>query len=208
MIIKKLDVEIKKQYENLDITKLNNEVKEKILFIDNFDCIRGDEKTKKLFLDNINMFFDKIIITVSDSYDLSENQIKGNSIFEHNFIKMEILKLGYRLRYDLINKWNKLKSSCDESNKQLLLINDSSSNTINRIIGKNYIPSTPFFLLTMLQSMDTGHTSDMNTSSYGYYYQYLITSSLGAASVKKENLDEIFNYIKELSFYFYKQKKK
>lgn len=204
---KKLDVEIKKQYENLDITKLNNEVKEKILFIDNFDCIRGDEKTKKLFLDNINMFFDKIIITVSDSYDLSENQIKGNSIFEHNFIKMEILKLGYRLRYDLINKWNKLKSSCDESNKQLLLINDSSSNTINRIIGKNYIPSTPFFLLTMLQSMDTGHTSDMNTSSYGYYYQYLITSSLGAASVKKENLDEIFNYIKELSFYFYKQKK-
>lgn len=203
---KKLNEVIKCQYINLDISKLTEEIKEKILIIDNFDYISGDAKSKKAFLDSISNFFDKIIITVSDSYDLSESQIKGNSIFENDFTKMEVLKLGYRLRYELINKWNKLKVQCEESNRELLLSNDFSSTTINRIIGKNYIPSTPFFLLTMLQSMDSGHAADMNTSSYGYYYQYLITSSLGASSVKKENLDEIFNYIKELSFYFYENK--
>ncbi|HIF9140887.1 TPA: metallophosphoesterase [Photobacterium damselae] len=205
---KKLNEVIKYQYVNLDVTKLTEEMKEKVLIIDNFDYIYGDDKSKKAFLDSISHFFDKVVISVSDSYDLSESQIKGNLIFENDFIKMEILKLGYRLRYELINKWNKLKVHCEESNRELLLSNDLSATTINRIIGKNYIPSTPFFLLTMLQSMDSGHATDMNTSSYGYYYQYLITSSLGSSSVKKENLDEIFNYIKELSFYFYENKLK
>lgn len=205
---KKLEDEVKKQYNNLDIGKLFSSNSEKVLLIDNFDLIHGDESAKKIFLDKLSDIFNSIIITVSDNYDLSESQIKGNSIYEGAFIKFEILKFGYGLRYELINKWNKLKPSCKDSNKQLLLDNDEASKRINRIIGKSYIPSTPFFLLTMLQSIDSGHSVDMNTSSYGYYYQYLITSSLGAASVKKDNLDEIFNYIKELSFYFHQNKKK
>lgn len=204
----KLDKIIKDQYVNLTLSKIMDVEKCKILFIDNFDYIQGDSKSCGIFLDSVTKYFDKIVITVSDTYDLGESYISGNSIFDETYDKLEILKLGYRLRYELINKWNKHKPICEDSSKELLLYNDQASKTINRIIGQNYIPSTPFFLLTMLQSMDSGHASDMNTSSYGYYYQYLITSSLGLASVKKENLDEIFNYIKELSYYFYNNKLK
>lgn len=199
----KINSDLSKQYCDLNLTKLSELNCEKIVFIDNFDLMGGDKKSHSIFLNELDKYFDRIVVTVTDTYDFNESQMKGKRIFGDSYIKLALLKLGYRLRYELINKWNSIKPDCEDSNKLLILSNDEASKKINRIIGQNYIPSTPFFLLTMLQSMDTGNAPDMNTSSYGYYYQYLITSSLGAASVKKESLDEIFNYIKELSFYFF-----
>jgi len=204
---KKLESVLKSSYQNLDLVKLQDADVRKTLFLDNFDEISGDIKSLSSFLRYCESHFDRIVVGVSDTYDLSENEMSRDGIFNEYYSRIQILKLGFRLRYELIDKWNSLKSSCLESKKALVIANDSSHNHINKIIGKNYIPSTPFFLLTMLQSMDYGVASDINTSSYGYYYQYLITSSLGTASVKKESLDEIFNYIKELSFFYYKSGK-
>jgi predicted phosphohydrolase len=200
---KKLDEILGDAYNGLDMIKLQVVTAEKIVFLDRFDEVSGDSKSLSAMLRKLEHHFDRVLVSVSDTYDISENQISGDRLFNDRYSRIQLLKLGFRLRYELIDKWNSLKSVCEESKKVLIIENDSSHKHINRIIGKNYIPSTPFFLLTMLQSMDVGIASDVNTSSYGYYYQYLITSSLGSASVKKENLDEIFNYIKELSYFYY-----
>ncbi|HFQ5405804.1 TPA: hypothetical protein ACGVBB_000482 [Vibrio vulnificus] len=56
--------------------------------------------------------------------------------------------------------------------------------------------------------MDTSIAAELNTSSYGHYYHYLITCSLGLAGVKKDKLDGIFTYITEMSYFFYKSEHK
>lgn len=204
----KLERILKSQYPDLDLVKLSGAPEEKILFVDNFDRIVGNDESCRKVLASFEKYFDRIFITVSDAYDLSEAQVNSENPIGDEYSRIKILNFGYRLRYDLISRWNGLKEVCDESPKELVLQNDDAYSRINRIIGKNYIPSTPFFLLTMLQSIDNGLASDINTSSYGYYYQYLITSSLGASSVKKENLDEIFNYSRELAYFYFKKDSK
>ncbi|WP_254619289.1 NACHT domain-containing protein [Vibrio metschnikovii] len=202
--VKKLEAKIKSQYENFNFDDFLKKTSERILFIDNFHLVIGNEKNLNSLLELFNKFFTRIIITVSDSYDLSQNRIKGESIFRGNFISLEILKMGHALRWELIRKWNNLKSECCVSDQILLRKTSKACEEVARVIGKNYIPSTPFFLLTMLQSMDSSIPSDLNTSSYGHYYHYLITCSLGLSGVDKDKLDGIFNYITELSFYYYK----
>ena len=201
----KFDRIIEKQYSKTTRIDLLQKNEEKTLLIDNFDQIKGDDKSLSDFLIMVTKHFDNVILMVSDSYDLN---LQGSPILGLEYKKCSLQRFGHRLRYELINKWNLIKERCSECNRTLTLCNDNTVKTVNNIIGKNYIPSTPLFLLTIIQSMENGDASDINTSSYGYYYQYLITSSLGASSVKKESLDEIFNYIKELSFYFYKEKAK
>lgn len=191
------------QYENLSLTEFINSAATKIALIDSFDLIRGDRKSVELFLDKSARVFDIIIISVSDSFDFNGSELIGENYFDESFEKYEMLRLGYKLRYDLVHKWNSLKEECSIENKVLLAKNDLAFKTISRIIGRNYIPSTPFFLLTMLQSMENGNSLDVNASSYGYYYEYLITHSLGSASVRKEELDEFFNYVKELSSHYF-----
>jgi hypothetical protein len=203
--LKLIESELSNQYENLTYQNFVENKKEKVLIIDNFDSIKGNSKELGMNMSKVMAIFDKVLITVSDSYDLGDSRIISDNIFV-NFEKVEILRLGFRLRLELINKWNSLKDECQNSKDELVTRNDIATRTINGIIGKNYIPSSPLFLLTMLQSIDSGTASDMNTSSYGYYYQYLITTSLGNSGIKKEQLDEMFNYIKELSYHFYANK--
>ncbi len=191
------------QYENLSLTDFVNSEITKVALIDSFDLIRGDKKSIEVFLDKTSRVFDIVIISVSDSFDFNGSELIGENYFDETFEKYEMLRLGYKLRYDLVHKWNSLKEECCNESKLLLAKNDLTFKTISRVIGRNYIPSTPFFLLTLLQSMDSGNSLDVNASSYGYYYEYLITHSLGSASVRKEELDEFFNYVKELSFHYF-----
>lgn len=205
--IKKLKVDqlslyLADQYKNLTIPSYLGDTRERILLIDNFDKIKGSKTDKSTILSELFKHFEKIVLTVSESYDITGLQVT-NSEFLNGFQKADILRFGHRLRYELINKWNELKDPCKEERQELICSNDKATKTINRLLGKNFIPSTPLFLLTMLQSMDTGETANVNTSSHGYYYQYLITTSMGNAGIKKEELEEIYNYIQELAYYFY-----
>ncbi|WP_432468566.1 STAND family AAA ATPase [Agarivorans sp. Z349TD_8] len=200
----KIEECIKKQYEEFSLDRLLATSQDRLIFIDNFNLIKGDEKSLRNLIDTLRKYFTKIILTVSDSYTLNHDKIKGDDILSDSFVKLEILKLGHASRWDLITKWNNLKNECRESAQELIIKTDHANKEISRVIGKNYIPSTPFYLLTMLQSMDTSISAELNTSSYGHYYHYLITCSLGLAGVKKDKLDGIFTYITEMSYFFYK----
>lgn len=196
---------VTKQYDNLTGVDFINLANEKVLLLDGFEYVKGDKKSISSFLEKSSNIFDKIIITVSDTYDFSGSELLGDSYFDNEFYKYEILKLGYRLRYELVNKWNQLKEECSQDNGALIFKNNHAVKTITKVIGRNYVPSTPFFLLTLLQSMESGNALEVSANTYGYYYEYLITQSLGNASVKKDELDELFNYVKILANHFFTQ---
>ena len=61
------------------------------------------------------------------------------------------------------------------------------------------MPSFPIFLLIILQSTETAAPSSIG-STYGHYYQFLITRTLIENGVKPEDLDAYANYISELAF--------
>ncbi|RBM33139.1 metallophosphoesterase, partial [Vibrio tarriae] len=205
--LSKLEKIIIGKFDKFSLEKLSKISEQKVILIDDFDSISGDNKSIIKLVSELEKYFDRVIISVSDSYDLSENVIQGKVISKNSFTSYRILSLGHKSRWELIRKWNGLKTKCHESEKELIKSTDFAHKEINSIIGRNYIPSTPFFLLTMLQSMDSSTPADLNISSYGYYYQYLITTSLGVAKFKKEELDEVFNYISELAnFYFITEK--
>lgn len=194
---------VTKQYDNLSGVDFINLQNEKVLLLDGFEYIKGDRKSISSFLAKSFNIFEKIIITVSDTYDFSGSELLGDSYFDNEFYKYEILKLGHRLRYELVNKWNQLKEECNQDNGVLIFKNNNAVKTITKVIGRNYVPSTPFFLLTLLQSMENGNALEVSANTYGYYYEYLITQSLGNASVKKDELDELFNYVKILANHFF-----
>ncbi|MCG6229651.1 NACHT domain-containing protein [Vibrio furnissii] len=204
----KIEEYIKNQYEDFRFDRLLSNNQDRYIFIDNFNLVKGDEKSLLNLIKTLRKYFTKLILTVSDSYALNHDKIKGDGILNESFTKLEILKLGHTSRWELITKWNNLKYECRESTQELIVRTDHANKEISRLIGRNYVPSTPFFLLTMLQSMDTSIAAELNTSSYGHYYHYLITCSLGLAGVKKDKLDGIFTYITEMSYFFYNSEHK
>lgn len=105
-----------------------------------------------------------------------------------------------------MERWNSFGVEEIIEEEELIKKNDDKKRILDIIIGKNFVPSHPFFLLILLQSIELGTPNSLKESTFGYYYDFLVTQALGNINARNEEIDAYFNYISELSFYMFKQK--
>lgn len=180
----------------------------KLLIIDDLDRSRLAIKYKSSLLIKVNKYYPNIIITSDDLFmiEMLGSKEKHVEVAFEEYQKFSILEFGHLLRSRLIKKWNLLGSEEDIEEKELTLKEKNTKHVVDSIIGRNFVPSYPFFLLIILQAIELGHPHDLKHSAYGHYYQYLITHNL---SLFIKNIDEIetyYNYIAELAYWFFKNK--
>lgn len=190
--------------ESLDVfIQASND--KKVLIIDNFDKIKLNIKFTSELIKRICKVYKNIIISGNDIVQIKEMLDKSDSIIFENFKKYQLLEFGHLLRSRLIDKWNLLGANKCISEAELIRSNDKAQKIVNTIIGKNYVPSYPIFLLTILQTIEMGNPHDLRESSYGYYYQFLITQSLSRINIKNDEIDAYNNFIVRLAYLFFEK---
>ncbi|MCR6790249.1 STAND family AAA ATPase [Bacillus thuringiensis] len=177
----------------------------KVLIIDDFDKCKINSKYKHILLNRINQFYENIVIMTNDLFKITDVLYEdGDNVFQ-NYNQYEFRPFGHYLRNELITKWNNLGQVEFLGDDELIRKNDKTTHHLNTIIGSNYVPSYPIFLLVILQTLESGIPHNLSESSYGYYYDLLITQALGKIDMNNEQIDAYSNYIKELSYYFFKE---
>ena len=109
-------------------------------------------------------------------------------------------EFGHQRRSELIGKWLQLgqfRQGWDSP--EILEEREIARVTVDTIIGRNFVPSTPMFVLVILQSISSA-ASNLIGSTYGDYYQFLITRSMIHAGIRPEDLDAYSNYLSELAY--------
>ena len=68
------------------------------------------------------------------------------------------------------------------------------TDTLNTLVGKNYVPSYPVYVLSVLQASDAATPVDITASTHGYFYELFIRASLarGRSSI---DFDIIASYL-------------
>jgi hypothetical protein len=84
-----------------------------------------------------------------------------------NFRQFQLLEFGHSLRSKLINKWVSLGREKTITEEECVRSHDIAKRIIDTIIGRNFVPSYPLFLLTILQSIEAGKPHDLKDSTYG-----------------------------------------
>ena len=192
-------------FESIDKTKI-------IIIIDDFNKFKTkkNETYRNVLIKNIDSKFQNVIF-VGDS--LMPLYIRSKDISMKNiFDKYEvynILQFGPKLRHELVEKWYCLGQDVD-----FLDVNhcfrqyDEIEKQIESIIGKNYIPAYPFYILTILQVLEGKLYQQPDYSLHGFYYEHLINQQLDNAVKNKENISLFYNYITEFSYYLFENKRK
>jgi hypothetical protein len=177
----------------------------KVLIIDNIDKCKINEKALQKLMHNIVRIFKNIIITARDTvmftYIFGESDEIDN-VFDR-FNKYQLMQFGHKKRAQFINNWITLGQSSHISDRELLEIHDRMSLDINTVIGNNYVPSYPLFLLIIIQNTESGMPHNIQHSSYGYYYELLITQSFINNRMRNQEIDAYYTYISELAFHFF-----
>lgn len=193
------------QYENdmLEYFKqLDNN--KKVIIIDDFDKISISSKLKCRLITNLSKRYPNVIIFANTLFDFEEllddhSEMLINTMFEQYRIK----SFGYKLKDQLIHRWNLIGQEDIYDDEDLIIEDEKTLKNMNTIIGNNYIPSVPFYLLIIIQSLELGNEHNFKDSAYGYYYEYLILQTLNKISDIQGDIDAFRNFIIMLSREFY-----
>jgi hypothetical protein len=200
-ITKILEAKIAEQYEAaFNISDFNSE--RFIIIIDDFQkSAKGKNRYWPILIKNIESKFINVIVT-GNPLMLIEN-ISKHEVFK-NFTAYSILEFGPKFRAEIVNKWNTLGVEPRFFDKnELHRKNDTALAHIKTIIGKNYIPSYPFYLLSILQAMESGNVQNPNYSIHGFYYELIINESFNKAVKDKKEISLYYNYLTYFSYYLF-----
>jgi len=191
-------------YEELDANKI-------VLIIDDFHKfkITKSKDFRDVLIKNINTSFNNIII-IGDTLmplEIMTQDKKIKNIFDEYSI-YQLIEFGSKLRHELIEKWHCIgqeKAFLDKN--ELFRLYDERDKQVRSIIGKNYMPAFPFYILTIIQTLESENTKP-EYSLHGFYYQHLIDVQLNEAVKNKEDISLYYNYITEFCFFLFNLKQK
>ena len=185
------------QYKGIDINETD---KERIIpIIDDFHLAKNKEKHIK----NLSIY-PRCIVVVDDIFGLN---IKDEKLIG-SFAYFKIREFKPSLRYELIKKWVSLTDKEKDSYKNVDEKTELISSILGKTIASGIMPAYPFFILSAIVTYETfAMPLDQEITSQGYCYQAFIYFYLRKQGVKNDEIDIYINFLTELSFYFYGEKK-
>lgn len=184
------------------------EKSQKVLLLDDFDDGPIKEaKARANILCSLKKRFGHLVVTVGEMFEVRE-VVRGNEENEIcDFHHYKLQPFGYVLRSRLVKRWYRHGSDGSMDEGTFIARCDHAERAMNAVMTRSIIPSVPLYLLTLMQSLEMGHSGDFQEGALGHYYHYLLTEGYGAAGVRKEKLTEIFQYSTQLAWFFHSQGK-
>jgi hypothetical protein len=171
-----------------------------VIFIDDFDHVHLNAKGRLRLLEYLIGRYDKLYIFGDDVLKLEELAVgkDGAAVFP-SFEQFEIVQFGHLLRNKLIEKWYSIGTEYVGDIEQVAKRVTEVERVITTLLGKNYLPSYPIYVLSFIQAMESSTFSRTSAGTYGSLYEILITQTLAVRS-PSFSLDLKATYLSELAF--------
>lgn len=174
----------------------------KVLLLDDFDDgpIRSGALRAKL-LEMARSRFKFFVVTVSELFDFKTAVVPHAQGSLADVREFRVLPFGYTLRAKLIRRWFQRTASdgsIDEA--ELLARCDRAERMLDTVMARNIVPSLPLYLLTLLQSIDTGASGGFEESGLGEYYDFLIKEGMRSAGVAKKDWGKVIEFCTHLAW--------
>lgn len=183
------------KYEQYDKT-------DKILLLDNFDKCKLARDVKEKILKELLLQFGKVIITVREDKFIVDSL---NYFSKEATVLYHIKSFGYEKRAKLIEKFYERYDNQSISQQEMLDKTNEALRTVQQFLGKEYIPSYPIYILSLLLSSTKMMGQSYAQTAYGHCYDAIITCAL-LTQVKDDDVSQFRNFLKHFAYYKFIQK--
>ena len=187
--------------DNLLEAYRQSDISRRALIIDDYDKLPLTSLQKKQLLTTLSSSARYLVVLSHDlTSDLEElsnpGGLAGNA---EDIVHYRLQPLGYFGRNKLVERWMLLDESVDPANDAFVRQLHRTTDTLDTLIGKNYVPSYPVYVLAVLQALDTATPIDIAASTHGYFYELFIRTTLARGRDRKD-FDIIASYLSFLSY--------
>lgn len=202
--LKALKFALEKEYRRANHESWLQESKnQRVLLLDDVDSSSLAPEVLSKCLAGLFDYFSAIIVTAKDgSAAMDLLSIDRVEALNH-FTQYEIREFGHKKRFELVCKWAEIGGKEDESSTNWMATIDKWEKDLTTAVGRQFVPAVPIFLLTLLQSIESGRVADLQNSAFGHYYQFLVTSALQNIGIEREQWGEVINYCANLAWFMH-----
>ena len=191
------------QYSEEQLEKFNQTANaKKVLLLDDLDDgpVRNSAFRAKL-LQISKSRFKHLVVTVSELFDFKTAVAPHAGGELAGVREYRVLPFGYTLRAKLIRRWfQRTASDGSLDDAELLARSDRAERLLDGVMKRNIVPSLPLYLLTLLQSVDSGVSGGFEESGLGEYYDFLIKEGLRVAGVSKKDWGKVIEFCTHLAW--------
>ena len=207
--LKALKFALDRQYRKSDRSAWLQEPKDqRVLLLDDIDgCTLAPEVLSRC-LEGLFGYFSGVIVTAKDSAAAMDLLSIERVEALHQFAQYEVREFGHKKRFELVCKWAEIGGHQEDSPGKWMATIDNWEKDLTTAVGRQFVPSVPIFLLTLLQSIESGRTADLQNSAFGHYYQFLVTSALENVGIDRGQWSEVINYCANLAWLVHSSEKK
>lgn len=174
----------------------------KAIIIDDIIQSKLNVKGRAKLLAIAELYFGTVIVVGSKEFELdtimTKSDINDNPLWK--YLQLEILPLGHLKRFELIRKWTTLGREFTISEETLELETDERERIINVIIGKDYLPPYPLYILIMLNTIEAKIPISTTGASTGYLYEVLITTALARTRL---DIGTLYTYLSNIAYHIH-----
>lgn len=155
----------------------------RVLIVDDVDRSSGRLETRRQAVENLRLHFGHIVLIGDDAAGKVMELAPAADAAANTSKAYGIQPLGHVLVEQLSQQWFSKDDAADDLEHSLQL--EKAATTLATVMGRNYVPSYPIFVIAVLQAIENGEIVNVNVGTHGYFYEILIKSALGA--VDSEN---------------------
>ncbi|MDO9238158.1 MAG: metallophosphoesterase [Aquabacterium sp.] len=175
---------------------------EKVLLLDDFDdgTVRHGQQRAKILIEVSNRF-PRLLVTANEVLDFNGTIRPHADGKLSSFKEFKLLPFGYSRRAQLVRRWIQRTAADGSLDEAALLARcDQAERMLDTVMAKNIVPSLPLYLLTLLQSIESGVQGGFEDSGLGEYYDYLVKAGLESAKVPKNQWGPVIEYCSHLAW--------
>jgi len=206
---KLVESQFAKQYRNPNLPSFKQIDKDKgVLIIDDFDHGALNATGRLKLLEVAAKRYGRLVVLADDMIKMEEIAVhKDGSDVLTDFEQFEIVQFGHLLRSKLITRWYSIGSEYDADQLELGRRIHSAEQMVSTMLGRNYLPHFPVFILTLIQANDSVTRPNTSAGTYGSLYEVIITQAL-ASKEAKVDLDTKMTYLSEIAHWMHVERKK
>lgn len=173
----------------------------KVLLLDDFDACRFKGEHRANLLEKLLEKFSFAIVTASKDYEFSEMLNSREMILFSDFDSYSISPFGYQRRRELIRRWVAVGANEETCKNEILKIEDNATKLIDSVRLQHVASTAPIYILSLLQGLASGLSTELQNSSFANYYHFLIVGALEKAKISRDVMQSYIAACTHLSWF-------
>lgn len=176
------------------------------LVIDNFGTSNLNQESLQGILRLASEYFDLVVAFAhTDLALLQYAKTDSKDVEFSEYIHARMLPLNQTQRTQLIRSWLRFESDPSTEEDEIIRQENQLRTEIKTAVNSGVIVSTPFFIIGVLQLIESFKTNpNAQFGSIGYIYQGIITSRLAELGKTPAQINQMFLVISLVAHWFYK----